>query len=92
MSDGRILVAHTDAKYTAILTSHLQDQGFEVVGPAKTARMALALAALGPLDKAIVGRKLDGRRDGAGLAEALTANWGVCSIVVDKPDPVMIKL
>lgn len=92
MSDNRILVAHTDAEYLSKLMNHLQDNGFEVVGPAKTARMALGLAAHGPVARAIVGRELAGQRNGAALAEALATNWGVSSIVIDRPDPRTLRL
>jgi hypothetical protein len=58
-----------------------------VVGPADRAATALALAATQPVDLAIVGRELAGRRSGAELVAALERDWGIPSTVIDRPAP-----
>jgi DNA-binding response OmpR family regulator len=87
-----VLVAHHSASYLDGLVAHLSDQGYHVLGPVQTAKMALALAAIAPPALAVVGRRLGGRRDGAALAEALRETWGVPSVLVDEPDVRALEL
>jgi DNA-binding response OmpR family regulator len=82
-----ILLAHHDGAYLEDLVQRFSDAGYEVVGAARTAKMALALAALGRVDMAIVGHKLGGIRDGATLAGALKSTWGVPSQLIERPEP-----
>lgn len=92
MPERTVLVAHHSASYLDGLVAHLSDQGYHVLGPVRTARMALALAAIAPAAVAVVGRRLAGRRDGPTLAEALHETWGVPSLIVDEPDPQGLQL
>ena len=82
MSGRTILVAHTDPSYIERMVPRLVERGFHVIGPATTARVALALAAITPVSVALIGEKLAGVRDGRALTRALRANWGVPSILV----------
>jgi hypothetical protein len=82
-----LLLAHHDSAYLDELVQRFSDAGYEVVGAARTARMALALAALGPVDAAVVGRRLGGERDGPTLALILESLWGIPSRLIEQPDP-----
>jgi ActR/RegA family two-component response regulator len=77
-----VLVAHHDPQTLDRLTSKLSDRGYHVVGPARTAGAALALAAQAPVAMALVGERLAGRRNGADLIRALRATWGVRSFLL----------
>lgn len=77
-----ILVAHTDPAYLERIVPRLVERGFHVVGPANTARVALALATQTPVNLALVGEKLAGVRDGRAVARALRSAWGIPSILV----------
>ena len=85
----RVLVAHGDAEYLTRLVAGLgeTEAEIEIVGPADRAATALALAAIQPIDAAIVGRELAGRRDGPELVKMLERDWGIASIVIDTPEP-----
>jgi hypothetical protein len=83
----RVLVAHGDMDYLGTLMAELTERGMEVVGPADRARMALSLAAIQPVDCAIVGRRLAGTRDGADLALCLHRDWGIPATLIDMPPP-----
>ena len=87
MPGRTILLAHHDGAYLEDLVQHFSDAGYSVVGCARTAKMALALAALGNVDIAIVGKELGGVRDGATLARTLKSTWGVPSHVIESPAP-----
>lgn len=61
----------------------LRDAGHETLGPASTARDALALAEGTTPDLALVNiNLLDGKGAGIGLARTLLGRWGVPSIFV----------
>jgi hypothetical protein len=82
--DGRtILVAHADPAFLTDVVPKLSERGFHVIGPATTAKMALALAAASPASLALVGTRLAGVRSGQTLAQELLAKWGVPSLIVD---------
>ena len=81
----RVLVAHGDDDYLAQLVEHLMINEIEVVGPANSAAMALALAAVHPVERAFVGRNLAGRRNGEELARVLRRDWGVRTTLIDTP-------
>ena len=82
----RVLVAHGDAKTLGRLLEDLaqRDEELEVVGPADRAATALALAAIQPVDEALVGPRLAGRRSGADLATALERDWGIPSTMLEE--------
>jgi hypothetical protein len=82
-----LLLAHHDSAYLDELVQRFSDAGYEIVGTARTARMALALAALGPVDAAVVGHRLGGERDGPALARTLESLWGIPSRLIEQPDP-----
>lgn len=92
MAERTVLVAHHDPDYVQRLVAYLSDHGFHVLGPARTAKMALALAAQAPAGLAVVGRKLAGLRDGPTLAEVLKDRWGVDSVIIDEPDVTSLEL
>jgi hypothetical protein len=79
-----ILVAGAPNEYPTNLIQHLTDSGRTVIGPADTAKLALALAAQSSADLALVAPKLAGQRDGAELARRLQDIWGVPSIVLQR--------
>lgn len=85
MSRNRtILLAHGDLAVLDRLVPRLSDMGYDVVGPASTAREALAYAAQTAVELALIGERLAGRRDGRELGEALRSAWGVpCAYLRD---------
>ncbi len=86
MNERAILVAHGDPQVLERLVTTLSDQGYEVVGPASTAREALAYAAQAPVGLALIGEPLAGRRNGRALGAALRATWGVpCAYLKGRP-------
>jgi DNA-binding response OmpR family regulator len=87
MRGRTILVAHTDPAYWETIVPRLVERGYHVVGPATTARVALALATQTPVSLALVGEKLAGVRDGRAVARALRRLWGVPSILVRETAP-----
>jgi ActR/RegA family two-component response regulator len=87
MATKSVLVAHHDPKVLERLTAHLVDRGYDVIGPARTASMALALVAQTPVALALVGERLAGGGQGADLAEALRGTWGVRTFVLRELQP-----
>lgn len=80
-----ILVAHGDPGALDELVPTLSDLGYEVVGPATSAREALAYAAQTGVGWALIGERLAGERDGRTLGQALRADWGVpCAYLKDR--------
>jgi len=79
---GTVLIAHNDDAYLEATVCRLSDMGFHVIGPAKTAALALALIAQTPARLAIIGERLDGRRNGRTLASLLKHHWGLRSVIV----------
>ncbi len=61
----------------------LSEAGFEVVGPASSAAVAMTLAAQTPADVALIHVEVAGPRDGQSLAHALRDTWGVPSVLFD---------
>lgn len=77
----RILVAEDEALIALELAESLEQDGYEVVGPAATVAEALALCeATGPPELALVDIDLRDGSSGVVLARALLARWGVLSI------------
>lgn len=82
-----VLVADGCEASAAETVRRLMEAECDVVGPATTARMALALAAQAPVRHAVVAERLGGLRSGAELARALESTWGVeCVIIGDEDD------
>lgn len=75
-----VLLVHEDAEVMARLTPELSDLGYDVIGAARTARLALALAAQPGVSLALVGERLAGQRDGTALRQALEETWGIRSL------------
>lgn len=92
MTGRTVLIAHHDSDYLHELVQRFSDAGYLVVGAARTARMALAIAALGPVDAAVVGHRLGGQRDGRALAQTLQSLWGIPSRLIERPDPGTLAL
>lgn len=84
-----VLLAHGDAGVLERVTPALSDLGYDVVGVARTAGEALALAQRPGVTFALVGEDLAGPRDGAELRRALEETWGVRSAPLDRDfDPL----
>ncbi|WP_334164119.1 hypothetical protein [Phenylobacterium sp.] len=78
MNGKAVLVAHADRQFLDDIVPTLSDLGYDVVGPARSAREALAYVAQTGVELALIGERLAGERDGRTLGQALRANWGVC--------------
>jgi DNA-binding NarL/FixJ family response regulator len=80
-----LLVSQAAAAADTVLA--LSEAGFEVVGPAPDAAMALTLAAQSHADVALIHVEVAGPREGHSLAKALLHDWGVPSVLFDaRPD------
>jgi hypothetical protein len=60
----------------------LVDSGASVVGPASTARLSLALAAVTAPTLAVVARPPTGERGATELARTLMREWGIPSVIL----------
>lgn len=78
-----VIVACGDEAVSARMVQRLSEAGFGVIGPASSARMALALAAQTPASMAVVTADLSDGRPGRDLARDLMSNWGVRSMVLE---------
>lgn len=88
-----VLLAHGDTQVLERLTPAFSDLGYDVVGVARTAGEALALAGQRGVTLALVGERLAGRRHGAELRRVLTETWGVdCAPLDDDFDPARSAL
>lgn len=87
MTERTVILAHHDPERLQELTLEFSDRGFHVLGPARRARDALALAMQSPVSFAVVGERLAGERDGRALAAALRANWGVPTYILKDEAP-----
>lgn len=81
-----ILVATADPPAAAHMVDVLAECGHTVVGPVDRAAAALMFAGQAPVTRAIVYRRLAGRRSGRELAEALRAAFGVEALLIDHHD------
>lgn len=79
----RVIVVCGDQTVSAAMVQRLSEAGFGVIGPASSARMALALAAQAPAAMAVVTADLSDGRPGRDLAHDLMSNWGVRSMVLE---------
>lgn len=83
-----VLLAHQDGEVLERLTAQIHDLGYEVIGVASTASLALVHAARGAIALALVGDVLGGRRHGPELRRLLYDTWGVrCASITDHLDP-----
>jgi hypothetical protein len=87
-----VILVCTDAVRSVHLIERLSQAGIHVLGPARTASMALAIAAQTPVSLAIVDQPPTGRRKIRELAHALMADWGVRTLLLndlgdDRPSP-----
>lgn len=80
-----VLVARISTETPDPVVELLTDAGINVIGPVDRAAVALSLAAQMPVDFAVVGAELAGRRSGAELADCLRETWGVPSVVLKAP-------
>lgn len=78
-----VIVVCGDNAVSATMVQRLSEAGFGVIGPASSARMALALAAQSPISMALVTADLSDGRPGRDLAHDLMSNWGVRSMVLE---------
>ena len=78
-----VIVVCGDQAVSATMVQRLSEAGFGVIGPATSARMALALAAQAPAHMAVVTADLSDGRPGRDLARDLMSNWGVRSMVLE---------
>jgi two-component system, response regulator PdtaR len=73
MQQKRILIVEDEALAGLLLEDALQGAGYEVIGPARTAAEALALAGPGGVDLALVDIRLQGANEGIEAARGLAA-------------------
>jgi two-component system, response regulator PdtaR len=73
----RILVVEDEAVVAMVLADCLERGGHEVMGPAATPAEAVALCEAARPDLALLDINLRDGGDGAALARALVARWGV---------------
>jgi hypothetical protein len=66
----------------AELLGNMLDNGISVIGPAKSASIAMTLAAQSAPTLAVIARPPNGRRDATQLADDLYKIWGVCTWVM----------
>jgi len=76
-----LLVSQAEAAGETLLA--LSEAGFEVVGPAPDAAVALTLAAQSHADVALIHVAVAGPREGHSLAQALREDWGVPSVLFE---------
>ena len=74
---GPVLVICADEGVATDILIRLYDLGVSVVGPASTARLALALAGQTLARSAILVGETTGQRTAAELAEELQKTWGI---------------
>ena len=79
---SNVVIAAMNSPHRDKLIDDLNSRGVNILGPVETASQALALIAHHPADFAIIEAQLAGRRDGAELAGALQADWGVQSFLL----------
>lgn len=77
-----VLLICSDGASAATLRDRLFEEGFQVIGPASTAAMAMALAAQTLPTVAVIARPPTGRRNAAEAARDLMRTWGVGSVVL----------
>lgn len=85
MRDGledTVLLVCSDPERSTCIAGRLSDEGFNVVGPAPSGGMALALAAQVRPTFALIAEPPNGRRTSADTARDLMRTWGVASIVL----------
>lgn len=84
---ANVIVACSSGDDSQKLLRLLSDRGFNPVGIADRASVALALAAQIPADVAVVQAELSGRRSGRELAAELHGTWGLPTFVFDEGPP-----
>ena len=77
-----LLLVEDDPDLAAAVVETLSDAGHSVVGVAAAANQASSIAALHPIDIAIVDVELEGGSDGVELARSLHERWGLRSLFV----------
>jgi len=85
MSEGvmdTVLLVCSDPIQSKDLRDRLHAEGFQVIGPASSAAMAMALAAQIEPTVALVARQPTGRRKAAEFARDLMRTWGVGSVIL----------
>lgn len=78
----RILLVEDDPILALIAASTLEEEGHQIIGPAYSHEQALALAADGHADVALVDINLAGHDEGVMLARELLGRLGVASVFV----------
>ena len=87
ISQETILLVCSDEGHSSEILGRLIDNGASVVGPAPTARLSLALAALTAPTLALVARPPTGKRGATELARALMREWGIPSVILCEGEP-----
>lgn len=82
MTPRTILVTHSNVAFLEEVSRKLSDPGFQAIGSAVTARLALASAATAPTTLALLGERLREVRDGRVLAKASRTRWGAPTTVL----------
>ncbi|CAN5466695.1 hypothetical protein BH10PSE1_BH10PSE1_17420 [soil metagenome] len=72
-----LMLVEDDPEMAADLAALLSEAGHRIVGPFHSAEAAEAMAAIHPVDLALLDISLSGEGDGVGLACTLKDRWGV---------------
>ena len=84
---ANVIIACSSGDDSETLLKLLSDRGFNPVGIADRASVALALASQIPADVAVVQAELSGRRSGRDLAVELHGTWGLPTFVFGETPP-----
>ena len=86
-----LMLVEDDPDMAADLTALLSEAGHRIVGPFHNAEAAEAMAALQPIDLALLDINLSGEGDGITLARTLKARWGVRSLFLSGDLPAAAR-
>lgn len=78
----RVLIVEDEPILASLIAETLEEEGYEIVGPAYDETEALRLATVYPIDVAFVDINLSGHEEGIDLANFLRANHGIFSLFI----------
>jgi CheY-like chemotaxis protein len=86
-----LMLVEDDPEMAADLASLLSEAGHRIVGPFHSAEAAEAMAAVHPIDLALLDINLSGETDGVELARTLKDRWGVGVLFLSGDLPAAAK-
>ncbi|WP_395649515.1 response regulator [Brevundimonas sp.] len=86
-----LMLVEDDPEMAADLTALLSEAGHRIIGPFHNAEAAEAMAALQPIDLALLDINLSGEGDGITLARTLKTRWGVRSLFLSGDLPAAAR-